>query len=536
MNNNKPHTAYFCMEYGLDENMRIYAGGLGILAGDILKAAKEFSYPVTGIGLLWRKGYSKQVINAEGRPENQHPVNKEIYEHAVDTGETVSVTIREQEVKLKIWKLDKFNNATLYLLDANLPENRKYQTITDGLYDGFNEKRIAQEIALGIGGVKAIRKLGLNIDIYHFNEGHAALAGTELIREKMETGMDFHTAWDDVKDEIVFTTHTPVKEGNESHSLDSLKKMSAFNTLTRQQMKEIGDSPFSMTVAGLRLSRISNGVAKLHGQTSREMWKDVAGKSPIISITNGVHRGTWVDDRIVKNMGDTEAIYETHQTMKKELVDFIKEKNGAKLDPDKLIIGFARRATAYKRPNLIFKKSDLIDPYLESGDVQIVFSGKAHPTDDNGKEIVAKLVKKAKEFPNSVVFLEDYNMEIARYMTRGVDIWLNNPRKPLEASGTSGMKAAMNGGLNLSILDGWWVEGCEHGINGWQFGDGYVGEGQDESDLYALYRVLLNEVVPTFYGNKDRWKDMMMESIATTYERFSAKKMLERYYSEMYNK
>jgi len=228
MNNNKPHTAYFCMEYGLDENMRIYAGGLGILAGDILKAAKEFSYPVTGIGLLWRKGYSKQVINAEGRPENQHPVNKEIYEHAVDTGETVSVTIREQEVKLKIWKLDKFNNATLYLLDANLPENRKYQTITDGLYDGFNEKRIAQEIALGIGGVKAIRKLGLNIDIYHFNEGHAALAGTELIREKMETGMDFHTAWDDVKDEIVFTTHTPVKEGNESHSLDSLKKNECF--------------------------------------------------------------------------------------------------------------------------------------------------------------------------------------------------------------------------------------------------------------------------------------------------------------------
>jgi starch phosphorylase len=301
-------------------------------------------------------------------------------------------------------------------------------------------------------------------------------------------------------------------------------------------MTAIGDSPFSMTVAGLRLSRISNGVAKLHGQTSREMWKDVTGKSPIISITNGVHRGTWVDKRIVENIGNTEAIYKTHQTMKRELVDFIKKTNGAKLDPNKLIIGFARRATAYKRPNLIFKKSDLIDSYLESGNVQIVFSGKAHPTDDNGKEIVANLVKKAKEFPNSVVFLEDYNMEIARYMTRGVDIWLNNPRKPLEASGTSGMKAAMNGGLNLSILDGWWVEGCEHGINGWQFGDGYEGEGQDESDLYALYRILLNEVVPTFYGNKDRWKDMMMESINTSYERFSAKRMLERYYAEMYNK
>src|SRR6056297_3146419 len=362
MNNNKPHTAYFCMEYGLDREMRIYAGGLGILAGDILKAAKEYGYPITGIGILWRKGYSKQLIGQDGRPFDHYPVNEEVYKHAVDTGETVTVTVRDQEVKLKIWKLDKFNNATLYLLDANLPENRKYQTITDHLYGGFNEKRIAQEIILGIGGVRAIRKLGLNIDIYHFNEGHAVLAGTELIKEKIKNGMDFHTAWDDVKDDIVFTTHTPVKEGNESHSLDSLNKMSAFNGLTKKQMKEIGDSPFSMTVAGLRLSRISNGVAKLHGQTSREMWKDVVGKSPIISITNGVHRGTWVDDRIIENMGDTEAVYKTHQTMKQELVNFIKERNGAKLDPNKLIIGFARRATAYKRPNLVFEKADVIDP------------------------------------------------------------------------------------------------------------------------------------------------------------------------------
>lgn len=536
MNNQKPHTAYFCMEYGLNEKLRIYAGGLGILAGDILKAAKEYSYPVTGIGLLWRRGYSKQVINTEGRPESQHPVNEDIYQHAVDTGETIKVTIQNQEVKLKIWKVDKFANATLYLLDANLAENGELKTITDGLYDGFNEKRIAQEIVLGIGGVKAIRKLGLKIDIYHFNEGHAALAGTELIKEKMAAGSDFKTAWEKVKENIVFTTHTPVKEGNESHSLDSLEKMSAFNGLSREQMEAIGDSPFSMTVAGLRLARISNGVAKLHGQTAREMWSSVKGKSPIISITNGVHRGTWVDERIKSNQNDKSAIYAAHQEMKRELVNYIAEKNGAQLNPEKLIIGFARRATAYKRPNLIFQKSDIIDSYLASGEIQLVFSGKAHPTDDNGKNIVADLVAKAKQFPNSVVFLADYNMEIARYMTRGVDIWLNNPRKPMEASGTSGMKAAMNGGLNLSILDGWWVEGCEHGINGWQFGDGYVGEGQDESDLYALYRVLFNEVVPTFYGNQERWQDMMLESIKTTAERFSAHRMLSRYYDEMYNK
>ncbi len=534
MNNSKPHTAYFCMEYGLDEDMRIYAGGLGILAGDILKAAKEYSYPITGIGLLWKKGYSKQVINKDGRPVDKHPIQKRNYEHAVDTGEKVTVKIKDQTVTLKIWKVDKFDNATLYLLDANLAENKKFQNITDGLYDGFNEKRIAQEIVLGIGGVKAIRKLGLNIDIYHFNEGHAALAGTELIKEKMENGMDFHKAWKTVKDDIVFTTHPPVKEGNESHSLDSLEKMGAFNGLTREQMEELGDSPFGMTVAGLRLSRMSNGVAKLHGQTAREMWKDVEGKSPIISITNGVHRSTWVDKRIRDNIDNKEKIVENHQEMKNELVDYIKKVNGAQLDPNKLIIGFARRATAYKRPNLIFQKPDVIDPYLECGDIQLVFSGKAHPTDDNGKNIVANIVKKAKQFPNSVVFLEDYNMETGRMLTRGVDVWLNNPRKPLEASGTSGMKAAMNGGLNLSILDGWWVEGCEHGINGWQFGDGYEGEGQDESDLYALYRVLFNDVIPTFYANKDRWQDMMYESVQSTYERFSAKKMVERYYEEMY--
>ncbi len=535
MNNNKPHTAYFCMEYGLDKEMRIYAGGLGILAGDILKAAKEYGYPITGIGILWRKGYSKQLIGQDGRPFDHYPVNEEVYKHAVDTGETVTVTVRDQEVKLKIWKLDKFNNATLYLLDANLPENRKYQTITDHLYGGFNEKRIAQEIILGIGGVRAIRKLGLNIDIYHFNEGHAVLAGTELIKEKIDSGKDFKKAWKEVKENIVFTTHTPVKEGNETHSLDSLKKMSAFNGLNREQMRSIGDSPFSMTVAGLRLAKISNGVSKLHGQTSRAMWSGVKGKSDIISITNGVHRGTWVDNRIKESIDDRQKLSSVHQKMKKELINFVFKKTGAELNSEKLLIGFARRAAAYKRPNLIFSKPEVIDPYLEEGKIQIIFSGKAHPMDDKGKDIIADIVKKSKEFPDSVVFLEDYSMEIAHYLTRGCDIWLNNPRKPLEASGTSGMKAAMNGVLNLSILDGWWVEGCEHGINGWQFGDGYVGEGQDESDLYALHRILFNEVVDVYYNNKNRWQEMLYESIHSTYERFSAERMLKRYYEEMYN-
>ncbi|MCF8001908.1 MAG: alpha-glucan family phosphorylase [Halanaerobiales bacterium] len=524
------------MEYGINNNFRIYAGGLGILAGDILKAAHEYEYPIIGIGMLWLEGYTKQLIDESGRPYDKYPNNDYIYNHLEDTGVTVNVKIQDKDIKLKVWKLETDYMNPLYLLDSNLEENGKYDWITKRLYAWGEEERIAQEIALGIGGIRAIRKLDLDIDVYHYNEGHAVFAGTEMIQEKMKNGLEFEQALQAVRNKTVFTTHTPVKKGNEVHGHSLLKKMGAYNGLTEKQMKRIGNDPFSNTVAGLRLAKISNGVAQLHGVTARNMWEHVEDKSPIKAITNGVHRKSWVDSRIFSAFEDGDELLPVHQQLKSELINYVKDKTNVELDKNKLLIGFARRAAPYKRADLIFRKMDVIKPYLENNKIQLIFSGKAHPLDNKGKDLVARIIDMTEKFPNSVIFLEDYNMEIAKMMTRGVDVWLNNPRRPKEASGTSGMKAAMNGVLNLSILDGWWPEACQHGMNGWQFGDGYMGENQDKHDLESLYRVLFNEVLPTYYENKEQWEEMMNNSIETTYEDFSARKMLENYYLKMYRK
>ncbi|HMA59411.1 MAG TPA: alpha-glucan family phosphorylase [Halanaerobiales bacterium] len=528
--------AYFCMEYGINNNFRIYAGGLGILAGDILKAAHEFDYPIFGIGMLWLEGYTKQLIDENGRPYDKYPTNDYIYNHLEDTGVTVTVQVKGNDIKLKVWKMETDYMNPLYLLDSNLEENGKYDWITKRLYAWGEEERIAQEIALGIGGIRAIRALDLDVDVYHYNEGHAVFAGTEMINEKMEEGLNFDQALEAVRNQTVFTTHTPVKKGNEEHAHHILKDVGAYNGLTEEQMKQIGNDPFSNTVAGLRLAKISNGVAQLHGVTARKMWEHVDNRSPIKAITNGVHRKTWVDSRMFGAFEDGNDLLPVHQQLKSELINYVKDKTGSDLDANKLLIGFARRAAPYKRADLIFSKMNVIEPYLKDSKIQIIFSGKAHPLDDKGKDLVQRIVKLAEKYPNSVVFLEDYNMEIAKMMTRGVDVWLNNPRRPKEASGTSGMKSAMNGVLNMSILDGWWPEACQHGMNGWQFGDGYVGENQDQHDRDSLYRVLLNEVVPTYYDNKAKWEDMMNNSIESTYEEFSAEKMIENYYLKMYRK
>jgi len=535
MKNKNPNVAYFCMEFGLAKNLRIYAGGLGILAGDILKTANECYYPLIGIGLLWKKGYTKQLIGDHNYPYDSYPTYEEIYDELEDTGVVVEVPIKEQTIFTKVWKLDGYGNTPLYLLDTNLPQNNEQQIITDKLYIGSEEKRVAQEMILGIGGIKAIRELDLNIDVFHFNEGHAVLAGTELIKEKMKKNIEFEKAWEKTRNEIVFTTHTPVKEGNEAHSLELLGELGAFNGLNFDQMEKIGGNPFNMTVAGLKLARTANAVSQLHGETANTMWGDVKNKAPIKAITNGVNRKTWVDHSIITNYDDNKKLWEIHQKHKQKLIDYIKRKNAVSLRKDRLTIGFARRAANYKRPDLIFRKPEVIGEYLDNNKIQIIFSGKAHPEDDNGKEMVANLIRMSQKYPESVTFIEDYDIEVGKLITKGVDVWLNNPRKPQEASGTSGMKAAMNGVLNLSILDGWWPETCEHGVNGWQFGDGYVGENQDQHDLDSLYKVLLEEVVPTYYENKEKWIEMMQASIDTTYDRFSAKNMLEKYYEKLYS-
>lgn len=533
---NLPRVAYFCMEYGLDSDFKTYAGGLGILAGDHLKGAKDLELPLVGIGLKWKQGYTDQIIGKDGKPYDTF--HNYTYDFLEDTGVTVSVKIRNVNVICKVWKTEKFANNPLYLLDTDLPENSD-AWITGQLYGWFGEERIAQEIVLGIGGVKALRALEIPVDVYHFNEGHADLAALELIREKMCSGMNFEEAWKATRSEVVFTTHTPIVQGNESHPIDRLEYMGAFNGLTKEQMIRLGGDPFNMTVAGLRLSRRANAVAQLHAETANKMWKDVAGRSEIIGITNAIHKKTWVDERITKAYEENGDLLAAHKEVKKELVSFVKDRTGIQLDADKLLIGFSRRAAPYKRSDLIFSRPDIIDPLLNEGKLQIIFSGKAHPLDDTGKAIVANLVAMMKKYPNSVVFLENYDMTIGRMLTRGSDIWLNNPIRPLEASGTSGMKAAMNGVLNCSILDGWWPEACIDGVNGWQFGDGKEPsdvEDINKHDSEALYATLLNRVLPTYYDNKNKWAEMMKESIKTTKDYFSTDRMLTEYFEKMYIK
>lgn len=460
-----PKTAYFSMEFGLDAKLPIYAGGLGILAGDFLKSAKELNLPLTGIGILWRRDYTEQTIGEDGYPHDAYP---EIdFSSLKDTGVKITVNILGAEVPCKIFLADQFNNAPLYLLDTGYLGSH-YSWITSKLYESNLEIRVAQEIILGIGGVRALKALGIDIDIYHFNEGHAVMAGLELIKNKMLLEkLSFENAWEEVRQKIVFTTHTPVEAGNEKHEHYLLKKMGAYNGFSYDEMKEIGGDPFNMTIAGLRLSLIANGVSKVHGETSRKMWHDVCGIRPIISITNGVHVATWQDKRINEAFQKGSGLWEIHQELKKELLQFVYNKRGVKLQEDSLLIGFARRAAPYKRNDLIFRDIEVIDSLLKEGKLQLIFSGKAHPDDLTGKNIIYALVQMEKKYPGSVVFLENYDMEIAQLLVKGCDVWLNNPVKPLEASGTSGMKAAMNGVLNLSVVDGWVGEGPQHGVSGW---------------------------------------------------------------------
>ncbi len=536
MSTKEEKIAYFCMEYGLDKTLPLYAGGLGILAGDYLKAAKDINAPVVGIGILWWQDYTQQYINDQGYPYDTYPTFD--FDFLENTGQTVTVQIEGNNVECDIYKVTRFNNAPLYLLDTGKPDT-EYGWITDKLYSGDDHNRIAQEIVLGIGGIRALRKLGINVDRYHFNEGHATFAGIELIREKMGQGLDFNDALEKTREEIVFTTHTPVSAGNESHDLNLLMKLGANNGLSIEQMQELGGNPFNMTASCLHMSNIANGVSELHGETARQMWKDLDRSAPIIAITNGVHKKTWQNEKIRAAFENNGNLWETHFELKKKLVDFIAQNTDARMNPENLIIGFARRAAPYKRSELIFRDTEKIDDLLQTGKIQLVFSGKAHPNDNYGKDIVATLVKMDRKYKDNVIFLENYGMEIARYLIQGVDVWLNNPRRPMEASGTSGMKAAMNGVLNLSVLDGWVAEGPEHGVNAWILDQVFTSLeeklAEDERDLRALYKILREEVVPIYYNNRERWIEMMTESIAMSQQSFSAVRMLKDYQDQMYS-
>lgn len=541
--------AYFCMEYGLDPAFTIYSGGLGILAGDHMKSAGDLKVPVTGIGLLWDEGYTRQVIGkgtgkgSKFTIEDQYPQTARDALRKIDA--RIEVTVKGKTVPLRAWKVERYTTADLYLLE---PEREADRWITQRLYGGDNDNRLAQEIVLGVGGVRLVQALDLGIDVFHFNEGHAAFAGLELLRQKKYGGKKLEDRISKLRQHVVFTTHTPVPAGNEVHDYESLRRMDADCGFSDKELEAIGGNPFSMTVAGLRMSRIANGVAELHGETARQMWKGVSGAAKILSITNGVHVPTWQDARIraalvpdkAKKDQDAE-LWSSHQTMKAELIAEVAKRTGVKLAQDKLLIGFARRAATYKRADLILQDPKRLEKLFAKG-VQIVYSGKAHPRDMGGKEIVGKLVEASRRYPKHVVFLENYEMTLGALLTRGADIWLNNPRRPLEASGTSGMKAAMNGVPNLSILDGWWPEGCEHGVTGWKIGDPDPKDNAfdekdaariDKRDRELLYKAIETDVLKAF-GNRARWVEIMRASIAMSQWRFSSDRMMQDYVAKIY--
>jgi starch phosphorylase len=524
-----PPVAYFCMEFGLSEEFPIYAGGLGILAGDFIKSAHDLTLPVVGVGLRWAHGYSRQRIGEDGLPVSEFPTYRADF--LEDTGVRLRVRIATREVEARVWRTQRWGNAPLLLLEPVAPRDA---WITQRLYDPTFDCRVAQEILLGVGGVRALRKLGIDVDTYHFNEGHAAFAGIELIAERMAAGATFAEAWAAVREQIVFTTHTPVAAGNEVHALAELRRLGACCELVDWEMRQVGGDPFNMTVAGLRLSRRANAVSELHAEVSRTMWRDVEHASEIIPITNGVHAGSWQDPGIRAARDAPDELWARHQALKGDLLDLVTARTGVRLDPGVLTVGFARRAASYKRSNLIFHDPHRIGALLEGRRLQLVFAGKAHPDDEIGRQIIGGLVAMAARHPQAVVFVPDYDMALGRALTRGADVWLNNPIRPLEACGTSGMKAAMNGVLNCSILDGWWPEACEHGVNGWAIGDTTSGvPEQDGRDAAGLYDVLEAEVVPAF-ADRARWLRMMQASIATVEERFSSDRMCKEYFERLY--
>lgn len=605
---NKSAIAYFSLEYGLDTGLPVYSGGLGVLSGDTLKSASDLGLPLVAVGLLYRYGYFRQFLSADGWQQERYEENDwyhmpvQLVKDENEQPLRVSVELDGTPVWIQIWKVS-VGQTPLYLLDTNIAENStKFREITSVLYGGDKDMRIRQEIVLGIGGVLALRAIGHKPDVYHLNEGHSWFLTVERIRRLIqEKGLSYAEASHFVWSSTVFTTHTPVPAGNEKFDpvlveryLGPYIKKLGINWKTFLALGRVIPTdeaePFCMTVAALKLAAFANGVSKLHGQVSREMWHNIwpelpQEEIPISSITNGVHPGSWISHDMselfesyfgaayVERSGSPEVwkdvqkipnaeLWRTHNKRRERLVFFARKRlrqqllrrGGARLqiqkadqilDPRILTIGFARRFSTYKRGALIFRDIERLERLINDSErpVQIILAGKAHPLDTPGKEIIKQIIAFAadKRFRNRILFLEDYDINVARYLVQGADIWLNNPRRPQEASGTSGMKAALNGVLNLSILDGWWCEGYDD-QTGFKIGNGETYENvevQDHLEAEMLYDVLEREVVPLFYernGSKipDGWVTRMKASIRMAGQSFSSQRMLMDYTQKLY--
>ena len=601
--------AYFCAEYGLYESLGIYSGGLGVLAGDHMKTTSDMALPFIGIGLMYRRGYFHQTIDADGHQEHAYPdydlTRLPVGRVQGRDGEplTVSVALPGRDLQIAVWAVQ-VGRTPVLLLDTDIPENGDGdRPITHILYVRGREMRLHQELVLGVGGVRALRALAIEPAVWHLNEGHSAFLLAERAREHVAAGSTLDAAWDLVRGNSVFTIHTPVSAGNERFATDLVRRVAGplFDGDGRPRtggvpvdaVLELGLGPdgdrseFDMTGFSLRLTNDANAVSQLHAETADATWTGIAPHH-IRGVTNGIHVPSWMgsamgetlQDALHANLDDLDAesevgafwerldrvstreLWDTHQREKLELAIFARRRlrnqfarHGeapavlddveTALDPDILTIGFARRFATYKRAGLVFTDLDRLARLLWSEDrpIQVVFAGKAHPADRPGQAVIQDIFARSRADPlrGRVFILEDYDMRIARYLVAGVDVWLNNPRRPLEASGTSGMKAASNGVVNVSVLDGWWDEGFT-GDNGWAIGGRETNpdEGaQDWSDAQDLYRLLEEEIVPLYYehdaeGLPAAWVDLMRRSMASALWRFSTTRMLHDYVEKMY--
>ncbi|PTA69136.1 alpha-glucan family phosphorylase [Deinococcus arcticus] len=600
--------AYFSMEYAFHESLPIYSGGLGVLAGDHCKSASDLGISFTAVGMLFHQGYFRQLFDKDGWQTEAYDeldlTTLPITPAQTPAGQDARVKVRmaDRDVHVRVWNLN-VGRIRVLLLDSNVPENSEDdRKLTARLYGGNQELRVQQYVLLGVAGIRALRLLGIPGDVYHMNEGHAALLSLERIREAVAQGLDFRTAVETVAASTLFTTHTPVPAGNDAFAYDLMDRYlgkwpGLLNTgrddlyaLARHDQMWDGHlvPTFSMTVFALNLSRAANGVSELHGEVSRDMWKFLyegaeAGEVPIGHVTNGAHNLTFTSQAMrdllstvlpadwterleeeamwqaVERLSD-EQLRGVQREMKREMISFVRARvreqnlrNGASaadvaaagslLDENTLTIGFARRFATYKRATLLFRDKARLSRIVNHPErpVQFVFAGKAHPADNPGKAFIQEIyrVSQEPEFRGKIVILENYDMNVARHLVQGVDIWLNNPRRPLEASGTSGMKASFNGSPNLSILDGWWREGYD-GTNGWPIGEEreYADLNvQDDADAYSMYHTLEQDIVPRYYGaptDADSWADTVRRAIQTVSPRFSMQRQVIDYTQKYY--
>jgi starch phosphorylase len=596
--------AYFSAEYGLHVSLPVYAGGLGILAGDYIKECSDLAIPLVAVGLIYSEGYVVQKIREDGWQEDVEANLDRSYDPIVPVLDangaqiTVQVPLFEPPVHVAIWKVN-VGRVPLYLMDTDLEINQPWdRAIAQRLYAGNPEQRLRQEIVLGMGGMRVLEKLGIELGALHINEGHPALGIFERIRKRTQDGMNFADALQQVRKSTLFTTHTPVSAGTDVFPFQLMDKYFSkyYDDLAvdRDAFMQLGMNPqdpnagFNMTVFALRSAGFSNAVSQRHGQVARKMWAGLwpekkEDEVPILSITNGVHLPSWIAplkiqpllDRYLgsawsmdqERMGVWEPVedipdkelWDVHQDLKMSLIDQIDKRArrrwytdkvatsnvvalGALLDREVLTLGFARRFTGYKRPDLILHDLDrfkrLVSDPLHP--VQIIFAGKAHPADMDGKRLIQKIFQLAKDpaFFGRIAFVEDYDQQLAEYLVHGVDVWLNNPIPPLEASGTSGMKASINGVPTLSILDGWWIEGYQEG-NGWAFGAEMIEGDRSQVDAESIYEILEKKIIPTYYQRSDdgvphAFVKVMKSAIESVAPHFSTRRMAKEYVSKCY--